>query len=115
MLALVGEVLGPRFHGHLQYPVFLEGAGYGQNSFSLELPAHRAGLGHRATTFGEDVAYLRAGAVPVVREALHDHRHPVRGIALIGDRLIPHTFELARTCLLYTSDAADESQGVDNS
>lgn len=38
--------------------------------------------------FGEHTAQLGDGAVPVVRQALHQNRNPVRPVALVDDVLI---------------------------
>ena len=78
-LALVGQVLGPGLHGHLEHPLLVVGARHGDDPLALELPADRPRLGHGATVLGEEVADLRPGAVAVVGQALDDHRHAGRG------------------------------------
>ena len=50
---------------------------------ALELPRHRARLGERPAVAAEDVLDLRAGAVPVVGEALDDHGDPAGCVSLV--------------------------------
>ena len=53
----------------------------------LELPGHRPGFAEVPAGPGEDVADLRAGAVAVVGQCLHEDRHAARPVALVDDRL----------------------------
>ena len=54
------------------------------DALALELPRHRAGLGHRAAVAGEELRDLGAGAVAVVGQRLDDDGHARRGVALVG-------------------------------
>ncbi len=57
------------------------------------------GLGHRAAVAREQRPDLRPGPVPVVRQALDDHRYARGGVSLVGDRFVADALELASAAL----------------
>ena len=56
----------------------------------IEEKRHAAGRAHRTAL--EQIADFRRGAVAIVRQALDDHRHFVRGETFIDDRFNRHFF-----------------------
>ena len=85
---------------------------HGDDALALELPAHRAGLGHVAAVAGEEVADLGAGAVAVVGERLDDDGHAAGRVALVVDRLVADPLELAGAALDRPLDGVDGDRGV---
>ena len=69
LLPVVAQVLGAGVHGHLHDLVLAERRGELEHPLAFELPAHGAGLGHRAAVAGEQVPDLGTGAVAVVGQA----------------------------------------------
>ncbi len=95
LIALVTQVLPACFERGGHELVLADGLRDHHHALALELPGDRARLGHRAAVAGEQRPDLRPGPIPVVREALDDHRDAGGGIALVGDRFITDAFELA--------------------
>src|ERR1700733_15497753 len=93
MLAVVREVLRPTLHGDLHDLLLVELQGNGHDALALELPTHRARLGHGATAATEEVANLGTSAVAVVGQRFDDDGHATGGVALVVDGLVPHTLE----------------------
>src|ERR1017187_2519244 len=65
------------------------------DALAVEHIGHRAGVGHGTAVAGQRRPDVGGRPVPVVGEALHEHRDPPRGVALVGDRLVggPAGFE----------------------
>src|SRR5262249_36492864 len=58
------------------------------DALAVEQVRDRAGVGHGPAVAGERRPYVGGRAVPVVGQALHQHRDPTGGIALVGDVLV---------------------------
>src|SRR5712691_2108408 len=65
----------------------------------FEHPGHAVRRAHAPALLLEDVPDLGPGAVLVVRQHAHEHGHPARPIALIGDLLVLLARYLARALL----------------
>src|SRR5215475_6894263 len=89
-LAEVGHVLraGVQHGGEhvvLAHPV---GLGDEHHPLAMEQVGDRARVGHRPPVAGERGPHVGGGPVPVVGEALHQHRNAAGRIPLVGDVLV---------------------------
>ena len=66
----------------------LLGGRHDHDALAVEQERHRARVGQRAAVAGHRGADLHRGAVPVVGEALDEHRDAGRAVALVHDRLV---------------------------
>ena len=112
-VAGVDDVLGTRVQGR-EHEIVLGGGVVLQDDepLALELPCHRAGLGHRPAVAAQDVLDLRGRAVAVVGEALDEHRDAVRRVALVGHGLVAHALEVAGPALDRAFDRVDRHRRV---
>src|SRR6185295_16310041 len=97
--AVVDHVLGAGVDRLLHHLV-LGGAGLHRDAaLAVEHPGHRVLRGHVAAAPGEGGAHVRHRPRAVVRQALHDHRHPRRAVALVADLLVVGALQLAGALL----------------
>ena len=54
----------------------------------IEHERNRAGLGQIAAVLRENCADLARGAVAIVGQRLHDHRHAARPVAFVADFIV---------------------------
>ena len=87
------DVVGAGLEGRLEHVVLADGLALlvdrdDHDALAVEEERHRARVGERAAVAGHRGADLHRGAVPVVGEALDQHRDAGGAVALVHDRLV---------------------------
>src|SRR5450755_768356 len=89
-VAEVADLLGARFEHGVQDVILGDAARLADDddALAVEQVGHRARVGHGPAVPAERGANVRGGPVPVVGQALDQHRHPAGAVALVGDVLV---------------------------
>src|ERR1039457_5411443 len=86
----VVDLFGARFQHRAEHIVLGHAGclGHDHHALAMEHVGHRAGVRHGAAVTGQRGPHVGGRPVPVVGEALHEHRDPAGRVSLIGDRLV---------------------------
>src|SRR4051794_28843943 len=88
-LAQVVDLLGARVEHRGQHVILGDALLlHHDHALAVEQVGHRAGVRQRAAVAAERGAHVRGGPVPVVGQALHQHRDTTGAVALVGDVLV---------------------------